>query len=117
MNSLPPGYENLEAYVADWNLPDSRARSGKRATTSYVAIKAFYDAILPLAPAALADLANLELGALDERQERLLKLLLSLAEIGPAVEWYEQPSVIDGFTAARFPLQNFIPDNVAQEYR
>jgi len=31
-----------------------------------------------------------------------LYLTLSLAEIAPAVEWYDQPTVIDGFDRRRY---------------
>jgi len=117
MDRLPPGYAVLEPYIDTWILPDSRARALKRVSSAYSDIKIFYDAMLPLAPQALSYLADYQLGALDPAQERLLKLLLSLAEIGPAVEWYRQPTVIDGLDARRFPLKEQIPDNLAQEYR
>ena len=32
----------------------------------------------------------------------LMYLLLSLAEIAPAIEFYNQPAVIDGYESARF---------------
>jgi hypothetical protein len=117
MDLLPPGYETLEPYLDTWILADSRARAEKRVSTAYSDIKEFYDAMLPLAPQALCYLADYQLGALDQAQERLLKLLLSLAEIGPAVEWYRQPTVVDGLDARRFPLKEQISDTLAQERR
>jgi hypothetical protein len=56
----------------------------------------------------------LQLGELDSAEERLLKLMLSLAEIGPSVEWYQQNAVVDGFEPDRFKLTVQLPDNVAQ---
>lgn len=115
MPQLPDGFAELERWVDDWVLADSRARSAKRQATPYLDIRAFYDALLPHAPRALAILAERRLGELTAAEEALLKLMLSLAEVGPAVEWYGQPEVIDGFPAARFALVEQIPDNAAQE--
>jgi len=70
----------------------------------------------PLA-AALAYLAERQLGALTEAEERLLKLMLSLAEMGPAIEWYGTGSYPDPFDPRRFPLVVSLPDNAPQGVR
>ena len=111
---LPKGFKQLEPWVAEWVLADSRARLEKRISTPANHIRAFYDAMLAQAPAALAYLATRQLGALDAAEERLLKLLLSLAEMGPAVEWYGQGDPSDGFDARRFRLVEQMPDNQVQ---
>ncbi len=111
---LPKGFKPLEPWVAEWVLADSRARLEKRISTPANHIRAFYDAMLAQAPAALAYLATRQLGALDAAEERLLKLLLSLAEMGPAVEWYGKGDTIDGFDARRFRLVEQMPDNQVQ---
>jgi hypothetical protein len=46
--------------------------------------------------------------------ERLLKLMLSLAEVGPAVEWYNSPQVPDGFPVSRIRYLRLISDTAAQ---
>jgi len=114
---LPKGFKTLEPLVADWVLPDSRARLEKRLTTPPATIRAFYDAMLVNAPKALSYLAERQVGELNEAEERLLKLLLSLAEMGPAVEWYGAGEYPDGFDARRFKLIEQIPDNAAQGAR
>ncbi len=114
---LPKGFKMLESLVADWVLPDSRARLEKRLTTPPATIRAFYDAMLDKAPKALSYLAERQLGELNEAEERLLKLLLSLAEMGPAVEWYGTGEYPDGFDARRFKLIEQMPDNAAQGAR
>ena len=111
---LPKGFKPLEPWVADWVLEDSRARYEKRITTSPADIRTFYEAVLPHAPAALALLAQRQLGALNEAEERLLKLLLSLAEMGPAVEWYGTGEFPDSFDGRRFRLIEQLPDNQPQ---
>jgi hypothetical protein len=111
---LPKGFKRLTPLVADWVLADSRARLEKRLTTPPAEIRAFYDQMLSLAPKALAYLAQRQLGELDAAEERLLKLLLSLAEMGPAVEWYGTGEYPDGFDARRFRLIEQMPDNAPQ---
>ncbi|MEQ8663510.1 MAG: hypothetical protein RLW62_22045 [Gammaproteobacteria bacterium] len=111
---LPARFAALERFCADWVLPDSNARAARRLASDYADIKAFYDAMLAVAPDVLAYLAERRLGELDAADANLLKLMLSLAEVGPAVEWYQQPAVIDGWPAARFPLVEPIPDTTAQ---
>ncbi len=112
--TLPAGFEALEPFVADWALAGSLARMEKRRTSSIGDIRAFYDAILPLAGNALDHLRGFQLGELPGAEERLLKLALSLAEVGPAVEWFGDPMVYDGFDATKIKYTRLIPDNLAQ---
>ena len=111
---LPRGFKSLEKWVDMWVLADSQARTEQRHAVDYQDINAFYDDMLAKADKALALLNTLQLGELDSAEERLLKLMLSLAEIGPSVEWYQQNAVVDGFEPDRFKLTVQLPDNVAQ---
>lgn len=112
--SLPIGFEALEPFASDWVLPDTAARMAKRQNASIEALTAFYDAMLPLGEAALAHLRNYQLGELNGADERLLKLMLCLAEVAPAVEWYGQPAVPDGFPVSRIRFLRQIDDTAAQ---
>jgi hypothetical protein len=111
---LPAGFQELERWVGAWVLPDSPARLEKRLTTPLAEIRDFYQSMLVHAEAALAYLATKQLGALDPAEERLLKLLLSLAEIGTSIEWYGTGAYTDAFDPRRFPLVVTMPDNQAQ---
>jgi len=111
---LPQCFQALECWLDDWVLADSTARHHKRLTTPLAETRAFYDALLPQAEAVLAHLATRQLGALDAADERLLKLMLSLAEIGPAIEWYGTGNYPDAFDARRFPLTVTLSDTAAQ---
>ena len=112
---LPPGFSHLEHWVAAWVLPDAQARTDRRQTTPYPEIKRFYDAMLAAAPSVLDYLRQCTLGELDAASTRLLKLMLALAEIGPAVEWYRQAAVIDGYDPKKFKLTVQLSDTAAQE--
>jgi hypothetical protein len=111
---LPEGFADLERFVADWALPDSLARMAKRQASAMGDIRAFYDAIIPRAEAALGHLRNFSLGEVPPAEERLLKLLLSLAEIAPAVEWFDDPKVYDGFDVHKIRYTRIISDTAAQ---
>jgi hypothetical protein len=52
--------------------------------------QAFYDAIKPLAPAALEYLNSRSLNAFDPAEQRLMLLLLSFAHVAPAVELHRE---------------------------
>jgi Ser/Thr protein kinase RdoA (MazF antagonist) len=114
MRLLPPGFLAAEPFVADWVLADASARMAKRQSSQIEDIRSFYEAMLPLGEAALAHLRGFALGALPPEEERLLKLMLALAEVAPAVEWYNDPRVHDGFPIERIRYLRQIPDVAAQ---
>ena len=86
----------------------------KRQSSTIEELRRFYDAALPMGEAALAHLRQFQLGELDAPSERLLKLMLALAEVAPAVEWYKDPKVYDGFEVSRIRYLRQIPDTAAQ---
>lgn len=108
--ALPPGFQSLERFVAVWVLPDAESRVARRQGSTLGEIREFYDAMLPLGEKALDYLRGFELGALPPEGERLLRLMLSLAEIAPAVEWYDGPAVPNGFPVSRIRYVRQIPD-------
>jgi hypothetical protein len=110
---LPPGFAALERWVDDWVLADSRARFEQRLAVDAATLRAFYDSVLPQAGAALDYLAQRQLGRLSAAEERLLKLMLALAEVGPAIEWYGS-GVPDIFDPRRFPLVLQLSDTAPQ---
>jgi len=112
--NLPAGFEALEVFTSDWVLPDAVARMGKRQASTMEDIKRFYHAMLPQGVAALEYLKQFALGALPPEGERLLKLMLALAEVAPAVEWYNNQRVTDGFSVQRIRYLRQIPDNTVQ---
>lgn len=112
--ALPQGFEDLERFVPDWVLPDAAARMARRQASRIEDIRAFYDAMLARGEDALGWLRGHALGALPPEGERLLKLMLMLAEAAPAVEWYGDPRVFDGFPIERVRYLRQIPDCAAQ---
>jgi hypothetical protein len=114
---LPSGYEALEPFVDEWALAGSRERTEQRHTSTIEEIRGFYEAMMTVAERGLGDLSQRQLGALEPEWECLLRLFLSLAEVGPAVEWYGRPGGVDGLPHRRFPMTLELPDLEAQEAR
>ena len=98
---LPAQFADLESF-AGWALPDEVSRGHKRASSPMADITAFYDAMLPRMEDVFGYLNAHPLNELSPEAERLMNMVLSLAEIGPAVEFYGEPAVIDGFPTERF---------------
>jgi hypothetical protein len=111
---LPDGFGALEPYCEKWCLPDSPSRNEARIDASMEDLRDFYEVMVPLAGRALDHLSSFQLGDLEAREADLLRLLLSLAEVGPAVEWFGQPRVIDGYPEDKFPLVLALDDLAAQ---
>jgi len=101
MRQLPAAFAELEPFVS-WSLTTERDRAAKRHTSDMVAIKAFYDAMLPRLGEMLQYLDDFPPEKVPDEVQRLSLLTLSLAEIAPAVENFGQPSVLDGYDYSRF---------------
>ena len=99
---LPNGFDDLEAFARDWALPTERERSLQRHRASIAEIKSFYETMLERVDAAMEHLNRFAMNELPAREQRLLDLALSLAEVAPAIEFYKQPAVIDGYDPRRF---------------
>ncbi len=83
---LPPGFEALEPFAESWALSDAAGRAHRRSASSEADRLAFYAAALPLVPQALAYLDAKPLDRFDEKERRLMNLLLALCHVSLAVE-------------------------------
>lgn len=105
---LPRGFETLAPFVKDWALATTASRTRKRHSSSMEEIRAFYDAVFPKAEAALRHLNTVPYAEdMDPADRTLMQLYLSLAEVATAVEWYNQPEVVDGYepSAIKMPVE------------
>jgi hypothetical protein len=99
--TLPVEFEDLERFAA-WALPTETERSEKRLSSKMEEISEFYAGMHERMNPILQYLSRYDVNAMPEDATQLLYLTLSLAEIAPAVEWYNQPTVIDGFDKRRY---------------
>jgi hypothetical protein len=85
-SKLPPGFEALEPFVNPWAAAGTANRARLRLVSDEQGRTAFYNAAKDLAAPALAHLDRKTLTDLDERENRLMNLLLSLCHVALAVE-------------------------------
>ena len=83
---LPAGFETLEFFVDRWSVSGSANRDRRRGESTEDERVAFFEAMKGLVPAALALLDAKPLGNHDEKEQRLMNLLLSFAHVTMAVE-------------------------------
>lgn len=102
---LPAQFHELEQWMA-WSLATEQERSAKRQASTMKDIKAFYDAMLIRMEEVLPYLEQFSVDTLPEDAMRLFYLMLSLAEVAPAVEQFGQPSVVDGYDIRRVVVQH-----------
>lgn len=101
--SLPDQFKYLEWLVTGgWALVTERERNAKRLSSSMAEIQALYAAVLPKMDDIMSYLNQFDLASMPDDARLLFNLTLSLAEVSPAVEFYGQPGVVDGFPPERF---------------
>lgn len=88
--SLPEGFEALAPFVQFWAADTAAGRAQCRQDSDETSRAAFYNAIHELAPKALEYLDSKPLQQFDEREQRLMNLLLSFAHVSMAVELHRE---------------------------
>jgi hypothetical protein len=83
---LPTGFELLEPFVESWAVAGSANRAHRRLASSESERIAFYDAAKDLLAPGLAHLDRKAVGQFDEKEKRLMNLLLSFCHVSLAVE-------------------------------
>lgn len=94
-SSLPPGFQDLESFVAYWSLETNDDRRRARSTAEMQDIQRFYDAIVARAEDAIAHCDGFGLDAMPPETERLFKLLLAMNHAAIAVEMHGQPRALE----------------------
>lgn len=83
---LPPGFDALEPFVAQWAIPTLEARVAARGDATADERASFYAIAAELLEPALAYLDGRPCKLPDERDRRLMHLMLSLAHVALAEE-------------------------------
>jgi hypothetical protein len=83
---LPPGFADLEPFAARWAVVGAQARLQHRGHSSEAERASFYAATKSRLADALALLDGKPLAQFDERERRLMQMLLSLCHVALAVE-------------------------------
>lgn len=90
LHMLPEGFEALEPFRHYWGVADTQTRRERREASTMEEIRAFYDVILPLAPAAMKHLESFALDGLPPAESRLFEMVLALAHVSMATELHGQ---------------------------
>lgn len=98
---LPPAFAKLEPFI-DWSLASETERLEKRLASSMEDINAFYSVMLQHIDEALEHLNGFPLDGMPAPEQRLLNMILSLAEVWVAVELYKQADHPFGLDMRRF---------------
>lgn len=85
-SSLPPGFADLEPFVARFAIAGTANRARLRSSATPEERTAFYAAAKDLVGPALDLLDSRPLDALDAAEERLMNLALTFAHIALAIE-------------------------------
>lgn len=83
---LPEGFEALEPFVCQWAIATMPGRDAMRARASAGERQAFYHAASRLLEPALDHLDRIALSSLNDNDERLMEIMLSLAHVALAEE-------------------------------
>lgn len=102
---LPEQFKALQDYVGLWALDSETERNIQRHRQSMESIIDFKNAMMAQIDEILEFVNRKPLTELDDVDSTLLQLLLSLAEIAPAVESYNQQAVVYGFDPRRFAAE------------
>ena len=84
--TLPAAFQDLQAFVSDWALPNEKARYHKLMHTELSDLRVFFDAMLPRASAIIALLEPHDPDALQGELLTLYQLLATFVETAHPVE-------------------------------
>lgn len=107
---LPEGFEALEPFVEAWAINGTANRAARRITSDCVEKKQFYNAGKELLAPGLAFLDRKPLDQFNDKENRLMNLLLSLAHISLAVEIQEEDEIKHAQYASRMRFTRTIAD-------
>jgi hypothetical protein len=102
--SLPQGFEILEPFVELWSAASLSARDTRRLDSTESERLAFYAAAKDLVAEAMDHLDSKGLDSFDDKDERLMNLMLSLVHVSLAVEVQHDGEPIHAAGARRLPI-------------
>ena len=107
---LPAGFEDLNPFLAEWNLATEQERCAKRLSMTLPQLRIFYDAILPRMDAVMGHLAGFpadDLASLSPGTRNLYHLALSYFEASHPIELkWDGIDLRDAFPADRIVYMN-----------
>ena len=103
---LPEAFAALQPFVSLWALGSETERNIQRHAQPMNAIRLFADTMMAHMNELIEFVNRKPMAEFDEVDDTLLQLMLSLAEVAPAVEFYGQQEVVWGFDPRRFVAED-----------
>jgi hypothetical protein len=85
-HSLPPGFEKLAAWTAEWMLADHMERQLKRGASTLDQVKAFYDAMFPEMERIMTYLKTVPMEAPSQADKNLYRLAATFFEMSHPID-------------------------------
>ena len=101
---LPQEFADLERFAGEWALATEEERYFKLLATGMAALREFFDAMLPRAPAMIEFLSRFSSNGMPDDVQRLYDLLLTFVESAHPIELDWKTTNIE-FTLAADRLQ------------
>ncbi len=108
---FPVPFNDLERF-AHWALPTEAERQRLRNSSKMADLQAFYDAMSPRFPEVMQYLSSIpienreSIENMPDSVKNFCYLAMAFAEVATAVEFYQQPGVVDGFEPSRLVRVN-----------
>ena len=99
---LPPGFEDLEPFVAHWALAEEAQRMQARWSGNMEEMTNFYNTMAPRIESILDHLDTFGSAELPPAEQRLLHIAFSLVEVANAVEIFSKPAPFNALPPERF---------------
>lgn len=95
MAMLPTAFSDLEPFAEKWSLATEAERWAERLSSTMEELQAFYEAMLPRVPEAMAYCDTFPLQDMPDDAIHLLRLIYSFVNVSFPVELWRQPHVPD----------------------
>lgn len=105
-NTLPEQFKHLEDLVPSWAVQTERERKHVRVSRDFKILKSFFERMGPEILPICQCLDKFPVAELSSEYRNLLYLAYMYMEVGIAVEFYQQPSLPDGFPTERFNIKD-----------
>ena len=109
MASLPGEFAALESFAEKWCVATEGERWARRLSSSMAELQAFYDAILPRVPEAMAFCDKFPLHDMPPDAVNLLRMVYSFVIVSFPVELWSQAHVPDTRGAALDRISEPVP--------
>lgn len=101
---LPARFAQFQALADDWALPTENERRLRRMQSAQEDLQRFYDTTKPVLDEWIQYLNGFALDSMPAPERNLLNLALSVVEVSPAIELFDNPWPKDVYPWDKFDV-------------